>query len=247
MSARGARAGPELAPGRRMPPRPALRPGRAARRADRRDAARRASLLGAGAAAAAAGFGALAAASARRAPTPVDEAVRERAAAADDGGALGRAAAAPLPLGKWHGYVPAALAVAAYVVRARGASPRALAGAGAVVAAAAAATALGPAFDRWLPQPPAPPGHPSPRDPVFPSGHTMGPGGVALTAAYVLAREGLAPAAVALPAALALPLVTAGGKLVQQKHWASDVAGGYLVALALAGALAAAYERARAR
>jgi hypothetical protein len=82
---------------------------------------------------------------------------------------------------------------------------------------------------------------------VFPSGHTFGPGAVALAAAYVLAREGLAPAGAALPAAFALPLATAGGKLAQQKHWASDVAGGYLVALALAGAAAAAYERARAR
>jgi hypothetical protein len=82
---------------------------------------------------------------------------------------------------------------------------------------------------------------------VFPSGHTFGPGTVALTAAYVLAREGLAPAAAALPTALALPLITAGGKLIEQKHWASDVAGGYLGALALAGAGAAAYERARAR
>jgi hypothetical protein len=63
----------------------------------------------------------------------------------------------------------------------------------------------------------------------------------------VLAREGLAPAAAALPTALALPLLTAGGKLIEQKHWASDVAGGYLGALALASAGAAAYERARAR
>jgi hypothetical protein len=70
---------------------------------------------------------------------------------------------------------------------------------------------------------------------------------VALAAAYVLAREGFVPMAAAIPAAVVLPLVTAGGKLVEQKHWASDVAGGYLAALAIAGAACAGYERARAR
>jgi hypothetical protein len=152
-----------------------------------------------------------------------------------------------MALGKWWAYVPAAAGAAGHLLRARGSTPGGRAGAGAVLISAAVAAALGPAFDRWLPQPPAPPGHPSPADPVFPSGHTFGPGTVALTAAYVLAREGLAPAAAALPTALALPLLTAGGKLIEQKHWASDVAGGYLGALALAGAGAAAYERARAR
>jgi hypothetical protein len=116
-----------------------------------------------------------------------------------------------------------------------------------VTLAGAMAAALAPAFDRWLPQPPAPPGHADVHAPVFPSGHTFGPGTVALASAYVLAREGIAPMALALPAAFALPLATAGGKLVAQKHWMSDVAGGYLGALAVAGACCAAYERARAR
>ncbi len=226
-----------------MPPHLPLRP----RRADRQAAKRRAAALGAGATLAATAFGALAAASARRATAPVDEAVRARAAAAGRRGAAGRLLAAPLPLGKWWAYLPAALGVAGYLLRERGRTRRGRAGAGAVALAGAAAAALAPAFDRWLPQPPAPPGHSSRRDPVFPSGHTFGPAAVALTAAYVLAREDLAPAGAALPAALALPLVTAGGKLAQQKHWASDVAGGYLGALAVAGACAAGYERARAR
>jgi membrane-associated phospholipid phosphatase len=217
------------------------------RRADRRAAARRAAVLGAGAAAAATGFGALAAASARRATAPADERVRARAASAGDDPAVRRALVAPTKVGKWWAYVPAALGVSAYLLGRRGATPRGRAGAAAVALAAGAAAALAPAFDRWLPQPPAPPGHPDPRKPVFPSGHTFGPGTVALASAYVLAREGLAPMAVALPAAVALPLVTAGGKLVEQQHWASDVAGGYLGALAVAGACCAAYERVRAR
>lgn len=225
-----------------MRPSLALRP----RRADRRAAARRAAALGAGATVAATAFGALAAASARRATAPVDEPVRARAATTGRSRAVRAVVTAPTHVGKWWAYVPAALGVAAYLLRARGGTARGRAGAGTVALAGAAAAALGPAFDRWLPQPPAPPGHPERRKPVFPSGHTFGPGTVALASAYVLAREGLAPMGLAIPAALALPLVTAGGKLVEQKHWASDVAGGYLGALALAGACCAAYERARA-
>jgi len=225
-----------------MPPLPILRP----RRADRRAATRRAALLGAGATVAASGFGALAAASARRATVPVDEPVRARAAAGGRSKVLHAMVTAPTHVGKWWAYVPAALGVAAYLLRARGGTARGRAGAGAVALAGGAAAALAPAFDRWLPQPPAPPGHPDRRNPVFPSGHTFGPGTVALASAYVLAREGLVPMAAAIPVALALPLVTAGGKLVEQKHWASDVAGGYLGALALAAACCAAYERARA-
>jgi membrane-associated phospholipid phosphatase len=223
-------------------PRLALRPRRAARRA----AERRAAALAAGAVVAATGFGALAAASRRRATAPVDEEVRRRAAEAGSGPVARHVLAAPLPLGKWHAYLPLAVGAAAYVLRARGGRGHSAAGARAVVLAGLLPTALGPAFDRWLPQPPAPPGHPSPRDPVFPSGHTLGPGSVALAAAYVLAREGLLHAGIGVPAAFAMPLVTAGGKLTGQKHWASDVVGGYLGALAVAGACLAAYERAAA-
>jgi len=107
------------------------------------------------------------------------------------------------------------------------------------------ATALNPTFDHVLPQPPAPPGHPSRRKPVFPSGHAFGPSSIALCAAYVLAREGVARPAVALPVAALLPLATAGGRVLQEKHWASDVLGGYVGGLALAAACAAAYEAVR--
>jgi undecaprenyl-diphosphatase len=80
---------------------------------------------------------------------------------------------------------------------------------------------------------------------VFPSGHAFGPGAVALSVAYVLVREELARPGTALPAAALLPLATAGGRVLQEKHWASDVLGGYLGGLALAAACAAAYEAAR--
>ena len=110
------------------------------------------------------------------------------------------------------------------------------------MAAALVAAGLGPAFDRWLPRPPTPPGHRDPHNPAFPSGHTLGPGAVALTSAYAMAREGRASPAVLVPIALTLPLVTVADRLMEQKHWASDVAGGYLGAGAVAAACLAGYE-----
>ncbi len=224
---------------------------RSSRDARRRkdEGSRRALVLAGIAAAAAAGFGALAAAVARRDTARADEKVRKRTSPRR-GHPARKAADAISPAGKWWTYVPAALAASAYVARADGASGddaarSRRAGAGAITLAGVVATALNHAFDRVLPQPPAPPGRPSRRKPVFPSGHAFGPTAVGLSAAYVLVREGIARPEVALPAALAVPVVTAGGRMVEEKHWASDVAGGFLGGIALAAACAAAYEAAR--
>jgi membrane-associated phospholipid phosphatase len=225
-----------------------------ARPTSRAASRRRASALGGVAVASAAGFGAVAAASARRATAGTDETIRETLAAPARHPARRVAHAVAVP-GKWWAYLPAALGVAAYVLRAPvpvGVRLRAplgrhpersrAAGAGAVLLASGLAAALGPAFDRWLPQPPAPPGQPSRRKPVFPSGHALGPTAMAVTSAYVLTRESLAPSGAAWGAALAYLLVPAGGKLVEQRHWASDVLGGYLGGAAIAAGCLAAYE-----
>lgn len=42
-----------------------------------------------------------------------------------------------------------------------------------------------------------------------------------------------------------VPVVTASGKLLGQKHWASDVLGGYLGGTAVAAAWLSAYEAVR--
>jgi membrane-associated phospholipid phosphatase len=220
----------------------------AEQRVDAGGARRRTLGLAAVAAAAGAGFGVLAAAAARRDTAAVDEELRRRTAA-PDGHPARRAAEALAPAGKWYTYVPAALGACAWLLAARGPDGERrtcarLPGAGAVLLAGTVATALNPAFDRWLPQPPAPPGHRSRRKPVFPSGHAFGPGAVSFAAAYVGVREGLAHPGVALPAALALPLMTAGGRVLLEKHWASDVLGGYLGALTVAAASLTAYEAA---
>ena len=215
----------------------------------RRDAPDRALALGAVAAAAAAGFGALAAAVARRDTAAVDHRVRKRAAAPARHPAR-RVAGAISPAGKWWTYIPTALAGAAWVLsapheRERGGRRSRRAGAGAVLLAGTVAPALNPAFDRLLTQPPAPPGHRSRRKPVFPSGHAFGPGAVALSTAYVAAREGIARPGVTLPAAVAVPLVLSGGRVLEEKHWASDVLGGCLGGVAVAAACLAAYEAVR--
>ena len=219
-------------------------------RSEQRESRRRALALGAVSMGAGAGFGVLASAVARRDTAETDERVRRQTAAPAQHPAR-RAAEAISPLGKWWAYLPAVLAACLYVLAAprsqwrRGRSAR-KAGAGAMLLAGTTTAALGPVFDRWLPQPPAPPGHKSPRKPVFPSGHTIGPTAVSLTTAYVLSREGLARPEIAAPVALMVPLVTASGKILSQKHWASDVLGGYLGGTAVAAAWLGAYEAARA-
>jgi membrane-associated phospholipid phosphatase len=222
------------------------------RASERRKARRRAIIaLGATAAVASAGFALLTAAVARRDTARADEKLRKRTSPRR-GNPVRRAADAISPAGKWWTYIPAALAASAYVLRAGEPSGDGVAhsrrsGAGAITLAGVVATGLNHAFDRVLPQPPAPPGRKSRRKPVFPSGHAFGPAAVGLSAAYVLSREGLASPAVALPAALVLPAVTSGGRLIDEKHWSSDVLGGFLGGIALAAACMAAYEARRSR
>jgi membrane-associated phospholipid phosphatase len=210
------------------------------------DVRQRAFGLSAVATAAAAGFAALTRAAARRETARVDEAIRARTARPPQNPTR-KAAAAIAPLGKWWAYLPAASAasaclLAAPAARRAGARRSRRAGAGAVLLSGTVAALLPPAFDRWLPQPPAPPGHRSRRKPVFPSGHAFGPGAVALTAAYVLAEEGLARPGWSVPVALAVPLATSGGRVLEQKHWASDVLGGYLGGIAVASVCLIVYE-----
>lgn len=212
------------------------------------DPSKRATALGIVSVTAVVSFGLLAAAVARRRTAPIDEAVHERTAPPPEH-PVRRVAEAMSPLGKWWTYIPAGAAVGAYLLAA---SPRdermnggRLAGAGAILLAGVAATALDPVFDKWLPQRPAPPGHRSPWKPVFPSGHAFGPAAVGLAAAYVLNREEMARARLTLPIALTIPLALSGSRVLLEKHWISDVLGGYLAAAAVAAASLVTYETAR--
>lgn len=143
-------------------------------------------------------------------------------------------------LGKWYTHVPLALGGAAVLVATR----RPVAGA-ALGAASLAAAALSRVLDRVHDHRRPPPGKDDPDAQSYPSGHALETTAVTATAAWVLARERLAPAAAVVPAAIALSLVSGLGRLILDRHWSTDSLAGYAAGVALAAACAGAYELAR--
>jgi membrane-associated phospholipid phosphatase len=207
-------------------------------------------LLGAGAIAAGGAFALLSRAVANRQTLDVDRELHGDLTPAPSH-PLRRAGKALGPIGKWYSYVPVALGIASTVLNQRDPSFRRNAtrrnrrtGAAAVAASGLASVALTELFDRVLPQPPTPPGH-EPGKPVFPSGHMFGPLTVGLVSSYVLGKERLTSPYVSIPAALTIPLVAAATRVVEEKHWSSDVLGGALGGIAVAGVILAAYELTR--
>lgn len=72
--------------------------------------------------------------------------------------------------------------------------------------------------------------------------------GFALVARAV-ARRDTAPvdalsAGIVFPIAMVIPLMSSVARLMEEKHWISDIGGGYLAAITLASLSAAAYEAA---
>jgi membrane-associated phospholipid phosphatase len=64
---------------------------------------------------------------------------------------------------------------------------------------------------------------------------------VAVATSYVLLREGLAPRWSVAPFGLA-SLAAGAGRLVLDRHWTSDVIGGYCAGIALGATCAGVYE-----
>ena len=121
------------------------------------------------------------------------------------------------------------------------------AGAAAVVVASAAAIGASHLFDAILKQRTPPPGRRAPADPHFPSGHALHSTALVTISAWVLSREGLVDKKTAATGAGLLALALGFDRLVQDRHWTSDVVAGWLAAISIAGLVATGYESARPR
>lgn len=192
---------------------------------------------------AAVAFGALSVAVARGKTARWDRRAKRRTHGAlgsgDVANATRFAARAATPLGKWWGYVPASLAVSLRLLRA-GRSTAAFTVAGSALGAAL----LPPALERALPHRSPPPKRGAPAVQSYPSGHALQTSAVALTTSYVLWREELVPSATFVPLSAA-SLVAGLSRFVLDRHWTSDLLGGYLAGVAFGAACAGGYELAR--
>jgi membrane-associated phospholipid phosphatase len=139
-------------------------------------------------------------------------------------------------------YVPATLVAVALIARRRGDSDRALPLIGSAAGAAAASLLLKHVVRR--PRPRSSTG-PFNEKPSFPSGHATRASAAALTIAYVLVRERMAPRELALPLAVAIAATTGVSRAYADAHWTTDVIGGWALGGATAALSAIWYERSR--
>lgn len=145
------------------------------------------------------------------------------------------------PVGKWWGHLPAALLTAAKLLKAdRRAAAVTLAG------TSAAAALLPVLLDRISVRRSPPPERDDSSKQSYPSGHALQTSALALTTAYVMHRERLA-APKWLASLGPLSLATGLGRLLLDRHWASDVLGGYCAGIALGAGSAGLYELSHGR
>jgi membrane-associated phospholipid phosphatase len=138
-------------------------------------------------------------------------------------------------------YVPATV-LAVLLVSSRRDTRRAMPIAGAVTSAAIASWLLKHAVKR-----PRPRGTHGPVNshPSFPSGHATRASATALTIAYVLLRERMAPHHVALPIAAGISAAAGVSRAYADAHWTTDVIGGWALGAATAAAAGLWYEHVR--
>ena len=80
------------------------------------------------------------------------------------------------------------------------------------------------------------------KDPSFPSGHTIGVTAEGLSIAYILYQEDLGRPAV-LAALIAWPLLVGVARVYRDRHWLSDVLGGWSAGVGVAAAAILLYQR----
>jgi len=146
------------------------------------------------------------------------------------------AALGTTPLGKWWGYMPASLFSARRLQR-HGRTAAAVT----LASSAAAAELVSLVLDKVAPLHPPPPERHAPSKQGYPSGHALKSSAMALTTSYILLREGLAPSWSVAPFGLA-SLAAGAGRLVLDRHWTTDVLGGYCAGVALGATCAGLYE-----
>jgi len=143
----------------------------------------------------------------------------------------GYAGTAPVYLG--------ATALAVTCVAKRGHAQRTGPLLGAVIAAVAMHTGMKHSVGRTRPPGAQARGN---RKPSFPSGHTTRATAVAGTIAYVLLREDILKAAVAVPLAISVPVTVGMSRAYADHHWTSDVVGGWGLGMAVAAACGLWYD-----
>jgi undecaprenyl-diphosphatase len=146
------------------------------------------------------------------------------------------AASATGPLGKWYGHLPAALGTA-WKFQRRNRTAAALA----VTGTSIGAIVLSRLLDRVMAHHEPPPGRGEAGEQSYPSGHALETTAVSIVSGYALFREKLASPLVALPLALG-SLASGLGRLALDRHWASDLLGGYCAGVAFGSACAGIYE-----
>jgi membrane-associated phospholipid phosphatase len=150
--------------------------------------------------------------------------------------ALRRVALSTAPLGKWWAYIPPSLLTATRL-KGQGRTAAALTVASTAVSAALLPLLLDRVMSRRLP----PPERREPSKQSYPSGHALQTSAVAVATSYVLLREGLGPRWSVAPIGLA-PLAAGAGRLLLDRHWSSDLLGGYFAGIALGATCAGVYE-----
>jgi len=143
-------------------------------------------------------------------------------------------------LGKELAVIPAAGLISAGLLR-----DGRKAGAAAILSATTSAIAASHIFDAVLPQKTPPPGRKAPFDPHFPSGHALHSASLLAISAWVLTRENLADRKLIAAGAGASAFLLGVDRLIQDRHWPTDVLAGWLAAISIASFAASGYERAR--